>query len=149
MTSTLSCAPLTLTSPPMYGEHVEALQIGLKSFKYDFGPIDGIYGPLTAGAVELYKADIGYNPVDPTVDLTIYHKLGVRCLTENTEPLIYNNPLAQLVEVVWFNGVKHWIQILEENMNIDPSKTKVAKIFRPVYFVNDQGGAKDFRIHFQ
>jgi len=40
---------------PDISDSVKALQIALVGRGYNLGPIDGLYGPLTAGAVKLFK----------------------------------------------------------------------------------------------
>jgi len=71
--------PVTLIHPCTRGPNVRALQNALRSGGYDFGPSDGVYGPLTAGAVELFKIQKGIEPWSPHVDLPVYYVLGNRC----------------------------------------------------------------------
>jgi putative peptidoglycan binding protein len=52
---------LHLAHPPQTGPDVEALQQLLAP--YDPGPVDGVYGPLTAAAVERAKWALGYPDV--------------------------------------------------------------------------------------
>ena len=50
---------LRLTSPRMTGDDVIAVQARLTDLGYDSGSIDGIYGPITEGAVRQYQSDHG------------------------------------------------------------------------------------------
>lgn len=50
---------LRLTSPRMTGDDVIAVQARLTELGYDSGPVDGIYGPITEGAVRQYQSDNG------------------------------------------------------------------------------------------
>ncbi len=79
---------------------MKAIQSSLTGHGFDFAPIDGIFGPLTADAVERFKQWRGITPVNPYVDLPIYYALGVRCVStpELTEQLDYNNPLYQIID---------------------------------------------------
>lgn len=51
---------------PMRGDDVRELQHRLNQLGFDAGPEDGIFGPLTQGAVEEFQRNIGL-PVDGTV----------------------------------------------------------------------------------
>jgi hypothetical protein len=57
-TTTARMRRLHPTHPPQTGADVEALQRLLAPYRP--GPVDGIYGPLTAGAVERAKWALGY-----------------------------------------------------------------------------------------
>ncbi len=141
MADALTCTPFTLTQPYTQGENVKAVQIALKGWGYDFGPIDGIFGPLTAGAVEMFKRYEGIKPVNPMVDLPIYYALGVRCVSspDLTEQLDYNNPLAQIVETAWYNGKKHWAFGPNIPLPINPEQPKTAQEYMIAYSVSEHG----------
>lgn len=134
----LTCTKVTLTHPYTRGDNVRAIQIALRGEGYDFGPIDGIYGPLTAAAVEMFKQWQGIKPVNPVVDLPIYYQLGVRCVStpELTEQLDYNNPLYQPIETAWYNGRKYWAIGPNIPLPINPDKTKVAQEYMIAYSVS-------------
>lgn len=53
---------LFLTSPQIHGPDVVELQEHLSAGGYYSGKIDGIYGPLTARAVENFQAQVGLSP---------------------------------------------------------------------------------------
>lgn len=137
----MRCAPVKLSEPYQRGPDVVAIQIALRGEGYNFGPIDGIYGPLTAGAVEMWKRWLGVTPVNTVVDLPIYYRLGVRCLgTESqTEQLDYNNPLYQPVETAWSSGKKYWAFGPNIPLPINPSETKVAQEYMVAYSVSEHG----------
>lgn len=143
MSDALTCRPVKLTYPYTRGDNVKAIQSALKD-GFDFGPIDGIFGPLTAGAVELFKQWRGITPVNPYVDLPIYDALGVRCVStpELTEQLDYNNPLYQIIETAWFDGKKYWAYGPNIPLPIDPTKTKVAQEYVVAYYVSPHGVAQ-------
>lgn len=134
----MNCQTLTLKSPPLSGDNVRAIQVALKGRGYDFGPIDGIFGPLTASAVELFKIYSGIKPVNPTVDLALYYALGVRCLgtTAQTEQLDYNDPLHQSIETAWYNGKKYWAMEFAVPLHLDPERTPVAQEYEIAYRVS-------------
>lgn len=136
----MNCSVLTLQSPPISSDSVKALQIALVGRGYNLGPIDGLYGPLTAGAVKLFKMYSGITPVTPEVTLDIYYALGVRCLgtTEQTEQLDYNDPLHQPVEAVWYAGKIYWALELGK-MEIDPAQTHWAEEYMIAYSVSPHG----------
>lgn len=136
--SGLTCTPITLTFPYQTGENVETVQIALRGHGYDFGRIDGVYGPLTAAAVEMFKEWNGITPISPTVDLPIYYSLGVRCLgtVAETEQLDYNNPLFQPVETAWHEGRKYWAFGPNIPLPIDPARTKTAQEYVIAYSVS-------------
>jgi hypothetical protein len=52
-------AMLHVTSPPMSGRDVAAIQEKLTALGYAPGVVDGIYGPTTAAAVRAYQRDNG------------------------------------------------------------------------------------------
>ncbi len=137
----LTCRPVTLTHPYTRGDNVKAIQIALKGHGYDFGAIDGIYGPLTAGAVEMFKRYKGVMPFNPVVDLPIYYYFGVRCVStvQLTEQLDYNNPLRQVIETAWFNGKKYWAIGPNVPLPINPSETKTAQEYIIAYSVSPHG----------
>lgn len=134
----LTCTPVTLTSPYMEGTNVKAIQNALRGEGYDFGPIDGIYGPLTAAAVEMFKRWQGITPVNPTVDLPVYYSLGVRCVStvELTEQLDYNNPLFQPIETAWYDSRKYWAIGPNIPLPINPDQTKYAEEYMIAYSVS-------------
>lgn len=136
----VNCSELKLTKPFMSGDNVKALQIALEGRGYEFGPTDGIFGPLTAGAVEMWKAYTGVLPVDSTVTLDDYYALGVRCVgtMAQTEQLDFNDPLHQGCETVWFNEKKYWAFEFGR-VEIDPSDTKYAEEFMITYGVSREG----------
>ncbi|NMP24432.1 peptidoglycan-binding domain-containing protein [Sulfobacillus harzensis] len=138
MSDALTCTTVTLTHPYTQSENVKAIQMALKSHGYDIGPIDGIFGPVTASGVEAFKMYEGIKPVNPTVDLPIYYKLGVRCVStrELTEQLDYNNPLLQKLETAWVDGKKYWAYGPNIPLPIDPKRTKVAQEYVIVYHVS-------------
>lgn len=98
-----------LRGPRLRGPNVLAVQNALKSQGYDFGPLDGVYGPLTAAAVEMFKRWVGIEPVNSVVDLSLYYRLGVRGVRSprETEQLAYNNALFTPVETAWYDGKKY------------------------------------------
>lgn len=139
-----ACKTLRLQEPREQGPDVKAVQKALKSQGYEFGPIDGIFGPLTAAAVEMFKSQKGIKPVNSVVDLAVYYALGVRCVStpQLTEQLDYNNPLTQPVETAWFDGKKYWAIGPNIPLPIDPAKTKIAQEYLVAYSVSPHGYAK-------
>lgn len=144
MSDVLTCQTITLTDPYTTGVNVKAVQIALEGYGYDFGPIDGIYGPLTAAAVKMFKEWKGISPVNGTVSLDVYYSLGVRCVSSPslTEQLDYNNPLRQPIETAWYNGKKYWAFGPNIPLPIDPSDTKVAQEYDIAYSISDHGEPK-------
>lgn len=140
MSDALTCTTVTLQTPNVTGDNVKAIQNALKARGYDIGAIDGIYGPVTASGVEAFKQTHGITPVNPVVDLPVYYKLGVRCVStpELTEQLDYNNPLLQPVETAWVNDRKYWAFGPNIPLPIDPTQTKVAQEYVIVYSVSEQ-----------
>lgn len=138
MDECLSCSPITLTTPYQRGPCVEAVQRALKAHGYDFGPVDGTFGPLTAAAVEMWKQFNNITPVDPNVNLPIYYSLGVRCVgtPQQTEQLDYNNPLFQPVETAWVNGRKYWAFGPNIPLPLNPQQTPVAQEYVIAYSVS-------------
>lgn len=137
----LTCKTVTLTHPYTRSDNVKAIQIALKGNGYDFGPIDGIYGPLTAGAVEMFKRYKGVTPVNPVVDLAMYYFLGVRCVStvQLTEQLDYNNPLRQVVETAWYNNRKYWAFGPNVPLPVDTAQTKIAQEYMIAYSASPHG----------
>ncbi|MEW6032254.1 MAG: polysaccharide deacetylase family protein [Bacillota bacterium] len=74
----LRCRTLTLTRPYMRGDDVLAVQAALGRQGLDPGPLDGIYGPLTAGAVTTFQTREGL-AANGVVGRTEYDRLGIRC----------------------------------------------------------------------
>jgi|GEM_PF-648267 len=72
------CRTLVTTSPNMYGEDIEAVQLALISRGFDPGMVDSLYGSATAQAVSKFQASKGMTPTG-TVDSATYKALGVRC----------------------------------------------------------------------
>jgi peptidoglycan hydrolase-like protein with peptidoglycan-binding domain len=136
MSDTLTCTTVTLTQPYTTGANVKAIQNALESLGFNIGPIDGIFGPGTAAGVQAFKQ---WNGITPVVDLPIYDKLGVRCVSspQLTEQLDYNNPLLQPIETAWVDGKKYWAFGPNIPLLIDPSKTKVAQEYVIVYSVSE------------
>ncbi len=146
MSDTLTCTTVTLTQPYTTGANVKAIQNALESLGFNIGTIDGIFGPVTAAAVEAFKQGNGITPVDPVVELAIYYKLGVRCVSspQLTGQLDYNNPLLQPIESAWVNGKKYWAYGPNIPLPLDPSKTKVAQEYVIVYSVSQEHDWAEF-----
>jgi len=72
------CRTLRVTTPYMRGEDVLAVQQALQEQGIDPGPIDGIYGPLTARAVTVFQTRRGLTP-NGVVTGEVYRLLGIRC----------------------------------------------------------------------
>ncbi|MEW6031857.1 MAG: peptidoglycan-binding protein [Bacillota bacterium] len=72
------CRVLKLESPYMRGNDVLAVQQALVSKGFNPGPIDGIYGPLTASAVTSFEASRSL-PQTGVVCGDTYRLLGVIC----------------------------------------------------------------------
>lgn len=129
---------LKLSSPYMEGEAVRALQTGLRGIGYEFGPIDGTFGPLTAAAVELFKREAGIRPVDSVADRLVIEALGV-----STEDLLgqlqYNNPLQQTMETAWCRGKKYLAIGSNIPLPIDIDRTKTAEEYMVAYRVSEHG----------
>ncbi len=140
MSDALTCTTVTLTHPYTQGDNVKAIQIALAGYGYEFGPIDGIFGPLTASAVEMFKQWEGIKPINATVDLAVYYAMGVRCVStsELTEQLDYNNPMHQVIETAWFNGKKYWAIGPNIPLPINPEETKTAEEYVIVYGVGEE-----------
>lgn len=139
MSDALTCTTVTLTHPYTQGDNIKAIQNALKSNGFDIGPMDGIFGPVTASGVEAFKESHGIKPVNATVDLAVYYRLGVRCVStpELTEQLDYNDPLQQKVETAWAHGKKYWAFGPNIPLPIDPQRTKVAQEYVIVYEVSE------------
>jgi cell wall-associated NlpC family hydrolase len=65
---------LRLTEPPTTGADVAALQTLLA--QYHPGPVDGVFGPLTAAAVERAKWTLGYAQPDGVAEPALLRLLG-------------------------------------------------------------------------
>lgn len=76
----ITCRVLRVTSPFMSGADVLAVQQALVAAGFSPGPIDGIYGPLTAAAVRAFQAANGL-PVTGVVCGQTYVLLGVPCIS--------------------------------------------------------------------
>lgn len=72
------CRTLTVTRPMQRGSDVRAVQHALAARGFVPGPADGIYGPLTAGAVRRFQAAAGLKATG-TVGAATYRALGVSC----------------------------------------------------------------------
>lgn len=72
------CRHLVVTTPFMNGDDVLAVQLALAARSYDPGPLDGIYGPLTAAAVRAFQR-ASRLPVTGQVGAADYRALGVAC----------------------------------------------------------------------
>lgn len=68
---------LRLTSPPMHGARVKALQRALRSHGVDPGEIDGIFGPHTEAAVRAFQLQTGLVADGEAGKLTM-RKLGLQ-----------------------------------------------------------------------
>lgn len=53
---------LFVTTPPLRGPDVLRVQRRLAALGYVVGPLDGVYGPMTAAAVRAFQADRGLLP---------------------------------------------------------------------------------------
>lgn len=76
---------LSLTSPPMKGNDVKEAQRALKKFGAWSGPIDGIYGEVTARAVSQAKYRLGY--AERNINRTYGYTLH-KYLTGKAEPTL-------------------------------------------------------------
>ena len=65
-----------LQTPHMAGDAVRAIQRALRAAGFDPGPLDGLYGPVTAAAVRSYQAARGLVP-DGEVGPSTARSLGV------------------------------------------------------------------------
>ena len=72
------------------GQAVTDLQQALQDAGYSPGPIDGIFGPLTAAAVNSYKTDNGLNP-NGVAGSAVLSGLGLAEDSEGDEDGEYNN----------------------------------------------------------
>ncbi|RJQ04075.1 MAG: peptidoglycan-binding protein, partial [Bacillota bacterium] len=78
--SGIVCRVLELQSPLMHGEDVLAVQRALAARGFNPGPIDGVYGNLTASAVRSFQSSRGL-PVTGVVCGQTYVLLCVPCST--------------------------------------------------------------------
>ncbi len=76
----VTCRVLVTSSPFMSGPDVTAVQQALAAQGFSPGPIDGIYGPLTASAVRQFQASRGILVTGVVCD-GLYSTLGVSCTT--------------------------------------------------------------------
>lgn len=67
-------APLPKPKPPLRHDEVIELQSALLQFGYDPGPVDGLVGPRTSGAVRAYQQATGL-PVDGQVSFALLLRL--------------------------------------------------------------------------
>jgi len=101
------CRVLQVTSPYMSGPDVLAVQQALASRGFSPGPLDGIYGPLTAAAVRAFQA-ANCLPVTGITCGQTYVLLGVTCLTVPPCPsvpgacrvLVTSNPFMSGTDVL-------------------------------------------------
>ncbi|CCO07959.1 L,D-transpeptidase family protein [Desulforamulus hydrothermalis] len=83
-TTAIQCCPLNEdqdrilipSTPPLQGDDVKNLQAELKALQYYYGPLSGIYGPLTQQAVKKFQQEHGL-PDNAVVDWEIWHKLAL------------------------------------------------------------------------
>ena len=115
---------------------INRVQKALKGYGYEFGELDGQYGPLTEAAVTLFKEDKGIQPADAHLDAGTLDALGIRSADEGLEALDYNNPLNQVMETAWFEGRKCWAIGANIPIPVDPQKTKVAQEYMVAYQVS-------------
>jgi peptidoglycan hydrolase-like protein with peptidoglycan-binding domain len=79
--------PLSLTTPRMRGPAVREVQQQLALFGYKHGPLDGIYGPLTAQAVRAFQADhrlVADGIVGPKTRVAFATALGLLAITSTS-----------------------------------------------------------------
>jgi cell wall-associated NlpC family hydrolase len=67
---------MRLTSPPMHGPRVKALQRALKSRGFDPGKVDGVFGPHTEAAVRAFQLQSAL-VADGEAGRTTLTKLGI------------------------------------------------------------------------
>lgn len=67
---------LEVTSPPVQGDDVRAVQTELALLGYDPGPIDGTYGPRTAASVKAFQSAQSI-PATGIVDDKTFRALGI------------------------------------------------------------------------
>jgi len=67
-------APLPKRKPPLRHDEIRELQSALQRFGYDPGPIDGLVGPRTFGAVRAYQTATGL-PVDGRITYALLLRL--------------------------------------------------------------------------
>ncbi|HCJ10503.1 MAG TPA: hypothetical protein DHW14_05000 [Clostridiales bacterium] len=72
------CRTLSVTTPYMRGDDVLAVQRALRERGIDPGPLDGVYGPLTARAVAVFQTRRRL-AVSGVVSDEVYRELGVPC----------------------------------------------------------------------
>jgi len=81
------CRVLVTSNPFLSGPDVLAVQQALKAAGFDPGPLDGIYGPLTASAVRRLQAAHGLVATGVVCD-DLYGVLGVSCATVPPCPVL-------------------------------------------------------------
>lgn len=72
------CRTLEVRTPMLSGDDVAAVQEALSRLGHDPGPVDGLYGPLTAAAVERFQREEGL-PATGVVMAEEYRRLGISC----------------------------------------------------------------------
>jgi N-acetylmuramoyl-L-alanine amidase len=84
--------PLRISRPLLRGDDILDLQQRLSGLGFDVGWIDGIYGPLTASAVEEFQRNAGLE-ADQTCGM-----LTVRQLNVLSQRLVNLHPVASILE---------------------------------------------------
>lgn len=85
------CRLLAITTPYMRGDDVLAVQEALMVRGYETGPLDGIYGPLTSGAVARFQEVSGMPPTG-NVDQMTYAALCINCPNTAVEESSFTTP---------------------------------------------------------
>jgi peptidoglycan hydrolase-like protein with peptidoglycan-binding domain len=82
--ATTGCQHIYANGPPIYNgtqyENVRNVQDGLRQLRYYEGPIDGINGPETRQAVQLYQGDRGLRP-DGVIDARLIDSINADLAT--------------------------------------------------------------------
>ncbi len=75
---------LTLRDPPLVGDDVAEVQETLKSLGVYDGPVDGVFGPATGGAVTVFRMQHGLQP-QPRVDSAFWSAIAANWIATRPE----------------------------------------------------------------
>ena len=97
------------------GEVVQGLQNALKARSYDFGPVDGIFGPATEEAVKQFQREAGLDD-DGIAGPKTWEALGVYVVQQG-------DTLSRIAEHQ-LGDAGRWSEIFELNKDLiaDPDK---------------------------